>query len=94
MNPFKKSTINNRHSAIFLFFPQSPITFPVFPWSSPAHHTPLHESKRSGNVCYLGLTPKPQLFASKYRTVLPTEAELIAELELERHVIERKQNGG
>ena len=39
-----------------------------------------------------------QLFASKYRTLLPTEAELIAELELEleleRRVIERKQNGG
>ena len=35
-----------------------------------------------------------QLFASKYRTVLPTEAELIAELERERLVIERKQNGG
>ena len=35
-----------------------------------------------------------QLFASKYRTLLPTEAELIAELERERRVIERKQNGG
>ena len=35
-----------------------------------------------------------QLFASKYRTVLPTEAELIAEIERERRVIERKQNGG
>ena len=35
-----------------------------------------------------------QLFASKYRTVLPTEAELIAELERERRVIERKRNGG
>jgi hypothetical protein len=27
-------------------------------------------------------------------TVLPTEAELIAELERERRVIEQKQNGG
>ena len=35
-----------------------------------------------------------QLFASKYRTVLPTGAELIAELEGERRVIEPKQNGG
>jgi hypothetical protein len=35
-----------------------------------------------------------QLFASKYRTVLPTEPELIAELERESRVIERKQNGG
>jgi hypothetical protein len=35
-----------------------------------------------------------QLFASKYRTVLPTEAELIAEAELEHRVIERKRNGG
>jgi hypothetical protein len=32
--------------------------------------------------------------ASKYRTVVPTEAELIAELERERRVIEQKQNGG
>jgi len=31
-----------------------------------------------------------QLFASRYRTVLPTEAELIAEHELEGRVIERK----
>ena len=35
-----------------------------------------------------------QPFASKYRTLLPTEAELIAELERERRVIEHKQNGG
>lgn len=35
-----------------------------------------------------------QLFASKFRTLLPAEAELIAELERERRVIERKQNGG
>ena len=35
-----------------------------------------------------------QLFASKYRTVLPAEAELIAELERERRVIEQRQNGG
>jgi len=35
-----------------------------------------------------------QLFASKYRIVLPTEAELIAELERERRVIEQQQNGG
>ena len=33
-----------------------------------------------------------QLFASKYRTVLPTEAELIAELERERRVIERRRH--
>jgi L-rhamnose isomerase len=29
-----------------------------------------------------------------YTAVLPTEAELIAELERERRVIERKRNGG
>jgi hypothetical protein len=34
-----------------------------------------------------------QPVASRYRTVLPTEAELIAELERERRVIEHKQNG-
>jgi hypothetical protein len=31
--------------------------------------------------------------AKKYRAVLPTEAELIAERERERQIIERKQNG-
>jgi hypothetical protein len=35
-----------------------------------------------------------QLFASKYRTVLPTEAELIAGLERERRVIEQQKIGG
>lgn len=45
-------------------------------------------------VQYSVLKGSEQLFASKYRTVLPTEAELIAELERERRVIERKQNGG
>ena len=45
-------------------------------------------------VQYSVLKGSEQLFASKYRTVLPTEAELIAELERERRVIEEKQNGG
>lgn len=45
-------------------------------------------------VQYSVLKCSEQLFASKYRTLLPTEAELIAELEHERRVIERKQNGG
>jgi predicted nuclease of restriction endonuclease-like (RecB) superfamily len=45
-------------------------------------------------VQYSVLKGSEQLFASKYRTVLPTEAELIAELERERRVIEQKQNGG
>ena len=45
-------------------------------------------------VQYSVLKGSEQLFASKYRTLLPTEAELIAELERERRVIERKQNGG
>jgi len=45
-------------------------------------------------VQYSVLKGSEQLFASKYRTVLPTEAELIAELERERRVIERTQNGG
>ena len=45
-------------------------------------------------VQYSVLKGSEQLFASKYRTVLPTEAELIAELERERRVIEQKQDGG
>jgi predicted nuclease of restriction endonuclease-like (RecB) superfamily len=45
-------------------------------------------------VQYSVLKGSEQLFASKYRTVLPTEAELIAELERERRVIEQQQNGG
>jgi len=45
-------------------------------------------------VQYSVLKGSEQLFASKYRTVLPSEAELIAELERERRVIELKQNGG
>lgn len=45
-------------------------------------------------VQYSVLKGSEQLFASKYRTLLPTEAELIAELERERRVIEAKQNGG
>jgi hypothetical protein len=35
----------------------------------------------------------PTAKSSNYRTVLPTEAELIAELERERRVIEQNQNG-
>ncbi|MEI7909029.1 MAG: PDDEXK nuclease domain-containing protein [Verrucomicrobiota bacterium] len=45
-------------------------------------------------VQYSVLKGSEQLFASKYRSVLPSEAELIAELERERRVIELKQNGG
>ena len=45
-------------------------------------------------VQYSVLKGSEQLFASKCRTVLPTEAELIAELERERRVIEENQNGG
>lgn len=45
-------------------------------------------------VQYSVLKGSEQLFASKYRTLLPTEAELIAELERERRVIEEKQSGG
>lgn len=45
-------------------------------------------------VQYSVLKGSEQLFASKYRTVLPTEAELIAELERERRIIEQQQIGG
>ena len=51
----------------------------------PANKTQFREDVLKGSE---------QLFASKYRTVLPTEAELIAEPGRERRVIERKRNGG
>jgi predicted nuclease of restriction endonuclease-like (RecB) superfamily len=41
-------------------------------------------------VHYSVLKGSEQLFASKYRTVLPTEAELIAELERERSLVEHQ----
>lgn len=44
-------------------------------------------------VQYSVLKGSEQLFASKYRTALPTEAELIAELERERRFIEETRNG-
>jgi hypothetical protein len=46
-------------------------------------------------VQYSVLKGSEQIFASKYRTVLPTEAELIAELQRERRLIEhRLEQGG
>lgn len=45
-------------------------------------------------VQYSVLKGSEQLFASKYRTVLPTEAELTAELERERRVIDQQREGG
>jgi hypothetical protein len=39
-------------------------------------------------VQYSVLKENEQLFASKYRTVLPSEKELIAELERERRLLE------
>jgi hypothetical protein len=37
---------------------------------------------------YSALADKPQLFASKYRTFLPSEEELRAELERDRALLE------
>jgi len=45
-------------------------------------------------VQYSVLKGSEQLFASKYRTLLPTEAELTAELERERRSIEERQLQG
>ncbi|MFA6271156.1 MAG: PDDEXK nuclease domain-containing protein, partial [Candidatus Paceibacterota bacterium] len=45
-------------------------------------------------VQYSVLKGSEQLFASKYRTVLPSEDDLIAELKRERLAIEQQQNGG
>lgn len=42
-------------------------------------------------VQYSVLKGSEQLFASKYLTLLPTEAALIAELERERRVVEQQQ---
>ena len=42
-------------------------------------------------VQYSVLKGSEQLLASKYLTVLPTEAALIAELERERRVVEQQQ---
>ena len=44
-------------------------------------------------VRYSVLSERPQLFASKYRTVLPSEEELAAELE-RRHVLDGTMIGG
>lgn len=41
-------------------------------------------------VQYSVLKGSEQIFASKYRTVLPTEAELVAELQRERRLIEHR----
>jgi len=52
-------------------------------------------SERNAAVAkYSLLADNPQLFASKYRFVLPTEAELQAELERDRALIEANQPGG
>ena len=44
-------------------------------------------------VRYSVLKGSKQLFASKYRLILPTEEELIAELEREIHLIKEQQGG-
>jgi len=48
----------------------------------------LCADKDEAMVKYSVLRESEQLFASKYRTVLPTEEELIAELERERRLLE------
>lgn len=53
----------------------------------------LCEDKDETIVRYSVLQENQQLFASKYQHILPTEAELIAELERERRLIEGKKDG-
>ncbi len=50
----------------------------------------LCEDKDETIVRYSVLQENQQLFASKYQRILPTEAELIAELERERRLLERQ----
>jgi hypothetical protein len=45
-------------------------------------------------VQYSVLKGSEQLFASKYRTCLPTEAELVAELQRERRLVEHQLQKG
>jgi len=49
----------------------------------------LCDSKDETVVKYSVLKESEQLFASKYQRILPTEAELIAEIEREKRLIER-----
>ncbi|QEP42991.1 hypothetical protein D5085_07585 [Ectothiorhodospiraceae bacterium BW-2] len=53
-------------------------------WAKASHSSPA----RCAIVRYSILQENQQLFASKYQRILPTEAELIAELERERRLIE------
>lgn len=52
----------------------------------------LCEDKDETIVRYSVLQENQQLFASKYQRILPTEAELSAELERERRLFEEKNN--
>jgi len=47
----------------------------------------LCDSKDETTVKYSVIAESPQLFASKYQCILPTEAELIAEIEREKRLI-------
>jgi hypothetical protein len=48
----------------------------------------LCADKDEAMVKYSVLSESEQIFASKYRTILPTEEELIAELERERRLLD------
>lgn len=51
-------------------------------------------SERNAAVAkYSALADKPQLFASKYQTLLPSEEELRAELERDRALLENEKTG-
>ena len=51
----------------------------------------LCDSKDETIVKYSVIQENPQLFASKYQRILPTEEELIAEIEREKRLIEGQQ---
>ncbi len=53
----------------------------------------LCDSKDETIVKYSVIKENQQLFASKYQRILPTEAELIAEIEREKRLIENENDG-
>jgi hypothetical protein len=53
----------------------------------------LCNSKDETIVKYSIIQENQQLFASKYQRILPTEAELAAEIEREKRLIERLRGG-
>lgn len=77
------------------FYEAFPIRYALRTELSWTHYRLLIRVEDESIVKYSVLTDNENLFASKYRLYLPTEAELKAELIRERELIEREieQNG-